>query len=145
MNPDDFLAKRGSGSAKDAMAELMADLVVSETYCPFLVRPSSQVTFLLVGEDRRMHSFQYHALRQAEFYVRGDQEFISLVADGLAVMIQGKALEVMFRALSRQVLIEARLYDGKPMGASATRITRMEIAEPLDKEQSRPKPRLVKE
>ena len=102
------------------------------------------MSFLLIEADGTMHSFQYHALRQARFYTRGAEDFISLVADGLAVMIQGKALLAPFRALSRQVLIELREYDGKPMGELATRITRLEVADPMDEEQTRAKPRLVK-
>ncbi len=127
------------------MAELFADMAETDTYRPFLVRPSAQIAFLVIEADGTMHGFLYHTLRHPRFQVRGGEEFISFVSDGVAVVMQGTAMRVMFRALVRHTLIEVQEYDGKPQGELATRIARLEVADPLDsEEQPRPRPRLVK-
>ena len=143
MSFESILGKAGD-TAKTAMAELFADTAESDSYQPFLVRPSAQISFILVEANGTMHGFLYHTLRHPKFEVRGGEEIISFVSDGIAVVMQGVGMRVMFRALIRHALMEVHEYDGKPPGEIKTRITRLEVDDPKDAEQHRPQPRLVK-
>jgi hypothetical protein len=142
---DDILGRNSGATAKDAdivQTELLADVEEPETYRPYLVRSRPQVMFSLIESDGTSHGFQYHALRHPKHQVRNGEEFLSFTADGLAVVMQGERLRILYLALLRYTLAEAREYDRKPMGELLTKITRLEVEDV--QERVKAAPRLVK-
>ena len=147
MRTIDSILGKSTGVADDADKKSSADLYAfaepPETYRPSVIHPRPQMAFGVVEASGTMHGFMYHTLRHPKHQVRGGEEFLSFTADGIAVVVQGTGLRVVFLAMLRHVLVELREYDGKPIGDTATRITRLAIVDPQEKSQEAPV-RLVK-
>lgn len=138
-NPIEQILGRGNQPAPSAPApatparpedEQTTLLTEPAHYRPYIIWPRPQVAFCVVQQDGTMHGFQYHTLRHLKFERRDGDEFLSFTADGLAVVMQGRAMRVLFHALVRHTLLEAREYDGKPDPEGiATRIERLGVVD----------------
>lgn len=119
------------------LAELFADLAEPEHYRPYLTKPRPLLAFALIEKDGTMHGFQYFTVRHPKHQVQNGTDYLSFVADGMAVVIEGRGLAMLFRSLLRHTLAEAREYDGRPLGEDKTHISRLEVVDPrADKEPS---------
>ena len=114
---------------EQARAELAAEAAEPEFYRPYIARARPQMGFAVVEKNGTMHGFQYHTLRHPMHEKRDGEEYLSFLADGCAVVMQGKGLKLLFRALIRQTLAEAREYDGKPVEDISARIDRLSVAD----------------
>ncbi|RYE51812.1 MAG: hypothetical protein EOP21_00380 [Hyphomicrobiales bacterium] len=135
--------KAGDAEAKDIAAALVDDAAEPETYRPYFPKPHPQLMFSLIERDGTEWCFQYFTLRHLRHQTRNGEEFVSFVADGQAVVMQGSLLRVVLLGLKRYALSEVREYDGRPAGELPTRIDRLEIQD-VPEQMARPAPRLVK-
>ena len=141
---ESILGKRDD-PAKSVIAELVSSAADPDSYRPSIIRPRAQVGFSLVEADGTMHGFMYHTLRHPKHQVRGAEEYLTFTADGLAVVIQGIGLRVIYLALVRHALAELREYDGRPIVDGSTRVIRLAVAESEGEQANKgPNVRLVK-
>lgn len=143
---DDILGRsKGKDEPKNSLAdELTADAAEPEVYRPYLSRSRPQMAFAMIEATGTAHGFMYHTLRHPKHERREGEEFLSFTADGIAVVMQGSGLYVLFLALLRHTLIEVRAYDGKPIADGTTRITRLEVADAMERLAAGAPARLVK-
>jgi hypothetical protein len=137
----------GKSKGKDEPSpadELAADAVEPEGYRPYLMRARPQMAFALIESTGTAHGFMYHTLRHPKHEVRDGEEFLSFAADGIAVVMQGSGLYILFLALLRHTLIEVRAYDGKAITDGTTRITRLEVSDAVERLAAGAQARLVK-
>lgn len=127
--PTPGTAAGGAPEEDAARAELAAEDAAPEHYRPYVIRSRPQLGFVLIEKGGTMHGFQYHTIRQLRHEHRGGAEYLSFHADGLAVAMEGRGLGVMFRALVRHTLTEAREYDERPATGEATMIARMGVVD----------------
>ena len=152
-NPiDQILGRRSaqadSSTAEDVravQAELLADAAEPDAYRPYIIRARPQLGFTLIEKDGTRHGFHYHTLRHPKWQRRNGEEFLSFVADGFAVVMQGRGLTLLHAALVGGKLAEIREHDGEqPVSADATtQIVRLEVQDAEERMAAQP-PRLVK-
>lgn len=119
----------GTDATAAAVAALVAEDAQPEGYRPYLARAIPQLGFVLVEKSGTMHGIQYPTISRLRHERRGGAEQVSFHADGLAVVMEGRGLSVIFRALVRHTLLEAREYDGTGGEAEATRIDRLGVVD----------------
>lgn len=152
-NPIDQILGRRSAQADSAIAEdvqtvqaeLLAEAAEPDAYRPYVIRSRPQLGFTLIEKDSTRHGFHYHTLRHPKWQQRGGAEFLSFVADGLAVVMQGRGLVLLHAALVGGKLAEIREYDGEQQrnAGAPTRIDRLEVQDAEERMTAQP-PRLVK-
>lgn len=105
-------------------------------YRPCLIR-GPRPSFSVVEAGGKRHGFGYHALRHPVHEVVQGDEYLSFLADGCAVTMQGRGLLPIFHGMLRHTLWELRCHDGKQkMFDDQTRgmiITRLEVVEPQER------------
>lgn len=139
---------------EQALAELREELQEPDFYRPYIIRARPVVGFSFVEKDGRSRGFQYHTLRLPDFRPGPPgKEILTFVADGMAIGMEGSGLKLLWRALVRHTLYEARQYDAKPetersYPLGVVRIERIDIIEPPegseDAQRQQAGPRLVK-
>lgn len=107
--------------------ELLEEDTEPDGYRPYLTRSRPQMGFTVIEKDGTLHGFMYHTLRHPKHQRRDGIEFLSFGADGMAVVMQGRGLATLFRALVRHTLIEAREYDGQDKRETIARIDRLQV------------------
>lgn len=137
----------GSGDEEQTgQDELEQEAVELDYYRPYLCRVRPVLALVLIEKSGTMHGFHYIGIRHSKFEIEDGKEFLSFVADGCAVVMEGKNLRPIFAAMQRFVLAEAREHDGKPVKDSTTVINRLAVSAPHERPdvQPRQKPQLVK-
>ena len=129
---------------KAAANELQTEATEPEVYRPYVIRARPQMGFMVVEADGTMHGFMYHTLHHPKHQVRDGEEFLSFSSSGIAVVMQGRGLKIIFLALMRHTLVEVRAYDGRPPGELASRIERLAITDTTARPAQEPPARLVK-
>lgn len=118
-----------ASSAQEVQAELIEEAAEPDEYRPYILRTRPQMGFTLVEASGTLHGFMYHTLRHPKHQRRDGHEFLSFTADGLAVVMQGRGLALLFRALVRHTLAEVREFDGKAGPETVTRIDRLGVVD----------------
>lgn len=146
---DQILGKGNDDSAVDELQavhdELQADVAEPEAYRPYIIRARPQLGFTLIESDGTRHGFSFHTLRHPKHQKRGEEEFLSFSADGLAVVMQGRGLTILHAAMVRATVAEVREHDGQQhvSADTATLISRLEVQDTQERKPQAP-PRLVK-
>ena len=87
-----------------------------------------QMGFAITRANGDADGFLYHNLDNLNLQTRNGAEFLTFTSRGKAVTIQGTGLQVIFRAMVNQSLMEINEPDGRPAADPAMpTITRMEI------------------
>jgi hypothetical protein len=136
------LFTRAETDEEKAARELATAATEPEHYRPLVARAQPQLAFCLVEADGTLHGFPYHTMRHLKYRERNGATFVSFSSDGIAVVMQGDGMKVVFWGLQRHTLVEAREYDGKPVGDTTVRITRLTVQDTQERVEEGP--RLVK-
>ena len=114
-----------------AKAELFAEAATPDLYRPYITRARPLLGFAVIEKDgKTLHGFQYHTMRHPKQQERDGKEYLSLAADGMALVIEGRGLAIVFRALMRHTLLEIREYDGKESSDPAVHISLVGVVDP---------------
>ena len=122
-------AQPGAARVEEPRAELVEEDAEPEGYRPYISRSRPQMGFTLIERGGTMHGFMYHTVRHPKHQLRDGDEFLSFTADGLAVVMQGQGLKILFRAMIRHTLVEGREHDGKAVVDTPTRIDRLAVVD----------------
>lgn len=136
------LFTRAESEEEKAARELATAAAEPEHYRPMVARSQPQLAFCLVEADGTLHGFQYHTMRHLKHRDRNGEEFLSFSSDGVAVVMQGDGLKLVFQGLQRHTLVEARECDNRPIQDNRVRITRLTVQDTQERVEEGP--RLVK-
>ena len=135
--------------ASDSKAAAISDEIAAAAAAPkeyraFKVGDRVQMGFSVIEKDGTAHSFPYHQLRYTKHWAIDGQEYLSAVCSGMAIVMRGKGLHLLLHAMQRCAVPDIREWDGvSPLTNPQEYIDRLEVKDPKDAEQDRPKPQLV--